>query len=229
MNKPCHRCQKTVYPTEKLSCLDKTWHKGCFNCETCGLKLSMKTYKGYAKLPYCVAHYPTTKFTAVVDTPEGRRLAQNTQNQSQITYHKDHEKDKGSLISVVDDPESQRVKKSQNQTSHIAYKATAPPPKDLSYIPAEAGGSARNSQVLTTQISQERKAPVSIPVQPAAAAAQPKYGALYDYTAADDDEISLQEGDTIVNVETIDEGWMTGLNTRTNQHGMLPSNYVQPL
>jgi hypothetical protein len=70
------------------------------------------------------------------------------------------------------------------------------------------------------------KAPVSIPA-PSAAAAPQKYEVLYDYTAADDDEISLQEGDIIVNAETIDEGWMTGLNTRTNKHGMLPSNYVQ--
>ena len=29
------------------------WHKGCFKCETCSLTLSLKTYKGYNKLPYC--------------------------------------------------------------------------------------------------------------------------------------------------------------------------------
>ena len=29
------------------------WHKACFTCEVCNLKLTMKTYKGYNKLPYC--------------------------------------------------------------------------------------------------------------------------------------------------------------------------------
>ena len=32
----------------------------------------------------CSSHYPTTKFTAVVDTPESLRLAQNTKIQSQV-------------------------------------------------------------------------------------------------------------------------------------------------
>lgn len=50
---------------------------------------------------------------------------------------------------------------------------------------------------------------------------------MYDYTAADDDEVTFIEGDIIINVEVIDEGWMTGTVQRTNQHGMLPSNYVE--
>ncbi|GFO39566.1 LIM and sh3 domain protein 1 [Plakobranchus ocellatus] len=53
------------------------------------------------------------------------------------------------------------------------------------------------------------------------------YQAMYDYTAADDDEVSFMEGDHITNVEEIDAGWMTGRVQRTGQHGMLPSNYVQ--
>jgi hypothetical protein len=34
----------------------QTWHSGCFSCEVCGLKLTMKTYKGYQKQPYCTAY-----------------------------------------------------------------------------------------------------------------------------------------------------------------------------
>jgi len=30
-------------------------------------------------------HYPTTKFTAVADTPENKRLAQNTKKQSNVS------------------------------------------------------------------------------------------------------------------------------------------------
>lgn len=31
----------------------QTWHKACFRCEECNLLLTMKSYKGYNKLPYC--------------------------------------------------------------------------------------------------------------------------------------------------------------------------------
>ncbi len=31
----------------------QVWHKGCFSCEICKIKLTMSTYKGYEKLPYC--------------------------------------------------------------------------------------------------------------------------------------------------------------------------------
>nr|P80171.1 RecName: Full=LIM and SH3 domain protein 1; Short=LASP-1; AltName: Full=Cysteine-rich peptide ZF-1 [Sus scrofa]AAB25174.1 ZF-1=zinc-finger protein [swine, intestine, Peptide, 30 aa] [Sus scrofa]prf//1908255A ZF-1 peptide [Sus scrofa domesticus] len=30
MNPNCARCGKIVYPTEKVNCLDKFWHKACF-------------------------------------------------------------------------------------------------------------------------------------------------------------------------------------------------------
>ena len=50
---------------------------------------------------------------------------------------------------------------------------------------------------------------------------------MYDYTAADDDEVSFREGDYIIDAEIIDEGWMDGTVERTRQKGMLPSNYVE--
>ncbi|KAG8515975.1 LIM zinc-binding domain-containing Nebulette, partial [Galemys pyrenaicus] len=49
----CARCGKVVYPTEKVNCLDKYWHKGCFHCEVCKMALNMNNYKGYEKKPYC--------------------------------------------------------------------------------------------------------------------------------------------------------------------------------
>ncbi|XP_039646897.1 LIM zinc-binding domain-containing Nebulette-like [Perca fluviatilis] len=83
MNPQCARCGKIVYPTEKVSCLDKNWHKGCFHCEVCKMTLNMKNYKGYDKKPYCNAHYPKTSFTTVADTPENLRLRQQSELQSQ--------------------------------------------------------------------------------------------------------------------------------------------------
>jgi len=56
---------------------------------------------------------------------------------------------------------------------------------------------------------------------------QPCFQAIYDYTAADTDEVSFVEGDIIINSEKVDEGWMLGTVQRTGQHGMLPSNYVE--
>uniref|UniRef100_A0A3P9HHR0 LIM zinc-binding domain-containing protein n=1 Tax=Oryzias latipes TaxID=8090 RepID=A0A3P9HHR0_ORYLA len=84
MNPQCARCGKIVYPTEKVSCLDKNWHKGCFHCEVCKMTLNMKNYKGYDKKPYCNAHYPKTSFTIVADTPENLRLRQQSELQSQV-------------------------------------------------------------------------------------------------------------------------------------------------
>ena len=52
---------------------------------------------------------------------------------------------------------------------------------------------------------------------------------MYDYTGADDDEVSFLENDIIIHCTPIDEGWMTGTVERTNEHGMLPSNYVEHL
>jgi hypothetical protein len=54
-----------------------------------------------------------------------------------------------------------------------------------------------------------------------------QYVAVYEYEAADDDEVTIKEGDIIINAEIVAEGWMVGTNSRTGQTGMLPSNYVE--
>ena len=73
--KKCGKCEKTVYPTEEIQCLDKVrflllrilsdwidalfflqfWHKGCLKCSVCGLTLNVKNVKGYDRTPYCQA------------------------------------------------------------------------------------------------------------------------------------------------------------------------------
>lgn len=58
---------------------------------------------------------------------------------------------------------------------------------------------------------------------------QKRCRAMYDYTAADDDEVSFMDGDVIVDVHQIDEGWMYGRVERTGQQGMLPANYVDAI
>lgn len=58
---------------------------------------------------------------------------------------------------------------------------------------------------------------------------QKRYRAVYDYAAADEDEVSFLDGDVIVDVQPIDEGWMYGRVERTGQQGMLPANYVEAI
>ncbi|KAK6299673.1 hypothetical protein J4Q44_G00297060 [Coregonus suidteri] len=123
MNPPCARCGKIVYPTEKVNCLDKNWHKGCFHCEVCKMTLNMKNYKGYDKKPYCNAHYPKQSFTIVTDTPENLRLRHQSELQSQVKYKKDFEDSKGRGFSIVSDtPEQQRLRKTQEQISNVCFR-----------------------------------------------------------------------------------------------------------
>ncbi|XP_055996056.1 LIM and SH3 domain protein F42H10.3-like isoform X11 [Ostrea edulis] len=123
MNKKCAKCEKTVYPTEELKCLDKFWHKPCFKCDVCNMTLNMKNYKGYNKIPYCNVHYPTTSFTAVADTPENQRIKQNTKVQSNVQYHSDFEKQKGAYTQVVDTPDMIRHQQNTKNISLIKYHA----------------------------------------------------------------------------------------------------------
>uniref|UniRef100_H2SBN6 LIM and SH3 domain protein 1 n=1 Tax=Takifugu rubripes TaxID=31033 RepID=H2SBN6_TAKRU len=229
MNPPCGRCNKPVYPTEKINCLDKYWHKGCFSCEVCKMALSMTTYKGFEKKPYCSMHYPKTSFTIVTDTPENLRLKQQTQLNSQALYKEDFEKNRGKGFSVVvDTPEMQRLKKTQDQISNIKYheefeksriRSDAPPPENRQGNQMEPSGPRPFSQ----PAGQMRPAPVAPP------SGGNRYQAMYSYMAAEADEVSLQEGDLILDVEPIDAGWMFGSNQRTGQRGLLPANYVRPV
>uniref|UniRef100_A0A3B3QFG9 LIM and SH3 domain protein 1 n=1 Tax=Paramormyrops kingsleyae TaxID=1676925 RepID=A0A3B3QFG9_9TELE len=214
MNPLCSRCNRVVYPTEKVNCLDKYWHKGCFSCEICKMTLNMKNYKGFEKRPYCNAHYPKTTFTSVADTPENLRLKQQSKMQSQVLYKEEFEKSKGKGFSVVaDTPELQRIKKTQDQISNVGVPHH-PHPKLASS--AHACPSARTRSHVTLLFS------------PWVLSPQKRYRAVYDYMAADEDEVSFQDGDLIVDVQQIDEGWMYGRVERTGQQGMLPANYVEP-
>uniref|UniRef100_A0A1I7XSU3 LIM and SH3 domain protein F42H10.3 n=1 Tax=Heterorhabditis bacteriophora TaxID=37862 RepID=A0A1I7XSU3_HETBA len=327
--KKCAReeCGKSVYPIEELKCLDKmylfikVWHKQCFKCTVCGMTLNMKNYKGYDKKPYCEPHYPKTVASVVADTPEMRRIAENTKNQSQVKYHAEYEKMKGTKIEIADDPEVTRHLKNTQAQSQLAYsgeldkrkkmeevrpanvqidssginKVLCPPlpesgttvhsvetpftsHESTSVYSSDSGGAgkifmqqqrtvgsiadydplngnwgtvaqsrsmdkikedtrycvdfaeevANRQPVLnggTTSANGSNNIRSSVLSSSGAAGFAVK--AIYDYTAADKDEISFLEGDVIVNCEKVDEGWMTGTVQRTLQWGMLPANYVQ--
>ncbi|XP_072271025.1 LIM and SH3 domain protein 1 [Pyxicephalus adspersus] len=257
MNPSCGRCGKIVYPTEKVNCLDKFWHKACFHCEICKMTLNMKNYKGYDKKPYCSAHYPKQSFTTVADTPENLRLKQQSELQSQIRYKEDFEKSKGKGFSVVaDTPELQRIKKTQDQISNVKYHEEYEKNR-MGNASIEGGEERRGSEDASyrrppSDSMLSHQPPVGTSAfQPQRQQQQPKYGyqdpvtpvttqhstspggkrfrAVYDYNAADEDEVSFQDGDTIINVQQIDEGWMYGTVERTGDTGMLPANYVEAI
>ncbi|XP_050096784.1 LIM and SH3 domain protein Lasp isoform X2 [Anopheles aquasalis] len=285
MNKSCARCQKVVYPIEELKCLDKTWHKTCFKCHECGMTLNMKTYKGFNKLPYCEAHIPKAKATTIAETPEFKRIAENTKIQSQVKYHADFEKLKGKVTQVADDPETLRIKQNTKNISNVAYhgdlqkKAAMERQRecteiidskvasnnnrrigsvnDIDPVNGYYGSVAENAQAAAlyqqqqqqqqlyqqqqhrqSQQQQQQQQPQYIqppqqyaaPVSNASSKSMGKvrvYRALYDYEAQDNDEVGFSEGDLIIEVNSIDAGWMTGRVERTGLTGMLPANYVE--
>ncbi|XP_042713563.1 nebulette isoform X14 [Chrysemys picta bellii] len=301
MNPQCARCGKVVYPTEKVNCLDKYWHKGCFHCEVCKMALNMNNYKGYEKKPYCNAHYPKQSFTTVADTPENLRLKQQSELQSQVKYKRDFEESKGRGFSIVTDtPELQRLKRTQEQISNVKYHEDFEKTKGRGFTPVVDDPVTervrKNTQVMSDAaykgvhphiVEMDRRPGIivdlkvwrtdpgsifdidpledsiqsrslrilSAPVLPGAyqqsqsqgygymhqtsmssmrsmhsqphSAGLRTYRAMYDYSAQDEDEVSFRDGDYIINVQPIDDGWMYGTVQRTGKTGMLPANYIE--
>eukprot|EP01114_Cavostelium_apophysatum_P009097 TRINITY_DN22171_c0_g1_i1.p1 TRINITY_DN22171_c0_g1~~TRINITY_DN22171_c0_g1_i1.p1 ORF type:complete len:182 (-),score=29.46 TRINITY_DN22171_c0_g1_i1:118-663(-) len=67
-NAKCAACDKTAYPLESVTALDKTYHKACFKCDVCKCTLNLKNFKGFEGKIYCATHTPKVKNTAVTDT-----------------------------------------------------------------------------------------------------------------------------------------------------------------
>lgn len=80
----CHRCDKPVYPTDKVGPLkDATFfHQGCFKCYICGTRLALKTYCNNRnniedREVYCNNHVPNAN---PHDLPPQLRSQKNIQN-----------------------------------------------------------------------------------------------------------------------------------------------------
>lgn len=54
----------------------------------------------FAFFVFFYSHIPKAKATAIADTPELKRIAENTKIQSNVKYHADFEKQKGKLTQV---------------------------------------------------------------------------------------------------------------------------------
>eukprot|EP00095_Tigriopus_kingsejongensis_P003572 maker-scaffold140_size315649-snap-gene-0.13 protein:Tk03572 transcript:maker-scaffold140_size315649-snap-gene-0.13-mRNA-1 annotation:"lim and sh3 domain protein lasp-like" len=163
MSKKCAKCEKTVYPTEELKCLEKVWHKACFKCQTCNMTLSMRNYQGFGKLPYCGAHVPKAKATIVSDTPEMKRLAENSKNQSTVKYHADFEASKGKFTQIADDPEILRIKANSQTISNVSYHGVveqkAAQEKKRSLVEGQTGAPIISSQTPARDLASDSSAP----------------------------------------------------------------------
>ncbi|KAJ8252891.1 hypothetical protein GJAV_G00206720, partial [Gymnothorax javanicus] len=82
-------------------------------------------------------------------------------------------------------------------------------------------------QQRSSSVATQQTAVSSVPSQPSSTGKTVR--AIYDYFATDKDEVSFKDGDVIVNVQSIDEGWMYGTVQRTGRTGMLPANYVEAI
>eukprot|EP00049_Salpingoeca_infusionum_P017312 m.352516 g.352516 ORF g.352516 m.352516 type:complete len:395 (+) comp16544_c0_seq1:389-1573(+) len=222
----CARCEKSVYVTEQLKCLDKLWHKACFRCKECNTLLNMKTYSGWEGEPYCKTHYPTGKATQVADTPETLRLKKQSERQSVVQYHKQHEASKGEYIGGMDRT-TQNAMDSQKKASSTSYKAPAAAPTPVPVAAPVAA--APVPEPVAQPVAEPEPTPEPVPEPeptPAPAGDGKRYVAQYDYEATDADEVSFKEGDIIINVAPVSEGWVNGTVESTGANGQLPDNYI---
>ncbi|XP_069685133.1 LIM and SH3 domain protein F42H10.3 isoform X5 [Periplaneta americana] len=225
---------------------------------TLKLNLEAENYKHHGRIlkrhSRC-RHIPKAKATTMAETPELKRIAENTKIQSNVLYHAEFEKAKGKFTQVADDPETLRIKQNSKIISNVAYhgelekKAAMEQKRVMSGENGESVGDDLDPvNNFYGSLSTDYRPPssgsgsannynnhvVTTPIinqnQPTKLQSSGKvYKAMYDYDAQDSDEVSFLDGDLIVNCTPIDEGWMTGLVQRTGQTGMLPANYVEPV
>ncbi|XP_035375972.1 nebulin isoform X3 [Electrophorus electricus] len=130
---------------------------------------------------------------------------------------KEHSRSTSALSGVGDE----KSEASGNVEHHMSLYSNGFPTSSIGYQHAKTVElQQRSSSVATQQTTVS-----SVPSHPSTTGKTVR--AMYDYTAADSDEVSFKDGDVIVNVQSIDEGWMYGTVQRTGKTGMLPANYVE--
>ncbi|XP_007189931.2 nebulette isoform X9 [Balaenoptera acutorostrata] len=167
----------------------------------------------------------------ILDTPGLRHVKEAQNHISMVKYHEDFEKTKGrGFTPVVDDPVTERVRKNTQVVSDAAYKGVHPHIVEMDRRPGiivapvlpgayQQSHSQGYGYMHQTSLSSMRSMQHSPNLR--------TYRAMYDYSAQDEDEVSFRDGDYIVNVQPIDDGWMYGTVQRTGKTGMLPANYIE--
>ncbi|XP_034043082.1 nebulin-like [Thalassophryne amazonica] len=132
---------------------------------------------------------------------------------------KEHSRSTSALSGAADE----KSEVSQDADHHVSLYSNGFMASSLGYQHAKTVElQQRSSSVATQQTTVS-----SVPSHPSTTGKTVR--AMYDYTAADSDEVSFKDGDVIINVQSIDEGWMYGTVQRTGKTGMLPANYVEAI
>ncbi|XP_062257985.1 nebulin isoform X12 [Platichthys flesus] len=130
---------------------------------------------------------------------------------------KEHSRSTSALSGVGDE----KSEVSQDADHHMSLYSNGFMASSIGYQQAKTVElQQRSSSVATQQTTVS-----SVPSHPSTTGKTVR--AIYDYVAADSDEVSFKDSDVIVNVQSIDEGWMYGTVQRTGKTGMLPANYVE--
>ncbi|KAJ8337125.1 hypothetical protein SKAU_G00383450 [Synaphobranchus kaupii] len=175
-------------------------------------------------------------FSVVSDNLELQRLRKTQEQISNVKYHEDFERTKGrGFVPGMDEPSFERVRRNHQMASdpykgmhsHMVEVDRRPgvivaPVLPGAYHPS--GYPQGYGYMHQTSMSSMRS--VQSPPHPTHMQ-QRVCRAIYDYAAQDHDEVSFRDGDVILNVQPIDEGWMYGTVQRTGKSGMLPANYIE--
>ncbi|XP_046452509.1 myc box-dependent-interacting protein 1-like isoform X12 [Daphnia pulex] len=170
-------------------------------------------------------------------------------------FHSELSKVHGELESIID----KLAKESSGRTSSSHYRRSSPPTQMLS----SPGSNSLNSPENAATTNGVNKSPPSSGGPGAAAPARntnqrPGVEELYDipigattdnlppgvlyrvratykYQAEDEDELSLEVGDTVQVIEYEDpeeqqeEGWLMGIKEATGRQGLFPANFTRPI
>ncbi|KAK2491476.1 hypothetical protein MC885_002252, partial [Smutsia gigantea] len=184
-------------------------------------------------------------FTPVVDDPVTERVRKNTQVVSDAAYKGVHphtiEMDRRPGI-IVEKASHYRRQRSRSYSSSTFGTAPGDDKSELSEMyPSFSCGSEgtrpsdEGAPVLPGAYQQSHSQGYGYVHQTSLSSMRSMqhspnlrtYRAMYDYSAQDEDEVSFRDGDYIVNVQPIDDGWMYGTVQRTGKTGMLPANYIE--
>ncbi|XP_014374933.1 LIM and SH3 domain protein 1 isoform X2 [Alligator sinensis] len=166
-------------------------------------------------------------FSVVADTPELQRIKKTQDQISNIKYHEEFEKSRmGSSSGEGGEMERRNSQDGANYRRPTEQQQHHQQPHHIQ--PSNPAYQQQQQPPFHSYGYKEPAAPVSIQRSVPSGGGK-RFRAVYDYNAADEDEVSFQDGDTIINVQQIDDGWMYGTVERTGDTGMLPANYVEAI
>lgn len=102
-----------------------------------------------------------------------------------------------------------KIESEEEKEEQKIEQASSPAPK----LPSRGSGAPPPPPRRTVEPEQEEKA-------------APWAIAEYDYEAGEDNELTFEESDKIINIEFVDDDWWLGELEKTGEKGLFPSNYV---